>query len=187
MEFSRIHGASTESPVSGTTQDLGMNNMPHTDNDSLPVLSSEVGDGTISLCPHNGCNFTCCDFSVGNYIVLYPGELDAAREQGLSIDHLEISDGHRGGHRAICCAKDCTTCDEGYKPLDCASYPFFPTINDAGEIEAGIKGSKCPLQATQVPEHRNWVVQMWSELSQHVSGLIPWIRDTRLVGYERVE
>lgn len=142
--------------------------------------------GSIGLCPHNDCGFICCDFAVGNYIVLYPGELAEAQKQGLSTDHLEISEGHLGGHKAVCVACDTSTCDGGYKPLDCAGYPFFPTINDADEVEAGLKGAKCPLQVSQLANHRSWVIQAWSDVAHRIDGMIEWIRQTRLVGYERV-
>ncbi|MEQ8790734.1 MAG: hypothetical protein RIC55_30835 [Pirellulaceae bacterium] len=144
-------------------------------------------EGMIGLCPHNNCGFICCDFAVGNYIVLHPGELEQAQQQGHSTDHLEIAEGHLGGYKAVCVAKDTSTCDNGYKPLDCACYPFFPTINKAGEIEAGIKGSKCPLQVAHLTQHRNWVVSAWNQVAQRVDGIVEWIRHTRLVGYERVK
>ena len=142
--------------------------------------------GTIGLCPHNGCEFVCCDFAAGNYIVLHPGELAEAERQGLSTEHLEISEGHMGGHKAICKAKDTGTCDGGLKPLDCACYPFFPTVNEANEIEAGIKGAKCPLHVAQLGEHRSWVVEAWSQAFPNDETMLEWIRQTRLIGYERV-
>jgi hypothetical protein len=149
-------------------------------------MTDQAPPGSISLCPHNDCGFICCDFAAGNFIVLHPGEVEQARQRGESLAHLEISEGHLGGHKAICRARDTGTCDNGYKPLDCACYPFFPTIGDGDEIEAGIKGAKCPLQVSHLTEHRFWVIRAWNRVAERFDGVVEWIRQTRLVGYERV-
>jgi hypothetical protein len=152
------------------------------------TLSENAGPtgGQIDLCPHQGCGFACCDFAAGNFIALYPGEFEEARSSGASLQHLRCSPDGQGGYRAICQAKQTATCDGGYKPLDCACYPFFPTINDtSGRIQAGLKGEKCPLQARHLADHRQWVLQRWQSLMQTVPGLVDWIRGTRLVGYVR--
>ena len=149
-------------------------------------MAEPNGEGSIGLCPHNGCDFICCDFAAGNYIVLYPGELAEAQRQGQTTSHLEIAEGHLGGHKAVCRAKDTSTCDAGYKPLDCAGYPFFPTIGADDQIEAGIKGSKCPLQVGQLATHAAWMILAWERVAHTMEGMIEWIRQTRMVGYERV-
>lgn len=38
-------------------------------------------NGTIALCPYQGCEYRCCRFDQGNYIVLHPGELRAAQSR----------------------------------------------------------------------------------------------------------
>lgn len=143
-----------------------------------------VHDGQLDLCPHQGCSFACCNFAADNFIVLYPGEVEEVRHAGKSIAHLDLLSDAQGGYKAICRAEDTSTCDEGHKPLDCASYPFFPTINaKTGQIQVGLKGEKCPLQQQHLVNHRQWVLQRWQVLVNAVPGIMNWIRQTRLVGY----
>lgn len=145
-----------------------------------------LDDGQIGLCPYQGCHFTCCDFAADNFIALYPGELEEAGREGKSVAHLYIVADAHGGNKAVCHAKDKSCCDGGYKPLDCASYPFFPTVNDrTGQIQVGLKGGKCPLQKDHLANHQRWVAQRWQRLLASVPGLRRWIRQTRLVGYIR--
>lgn len=115
--------------------------------------------------------------------MLYPGEVDAARQTGRSLEHLRLSPMPHGGFRATCNARDKSSCDDGYKPLDCASYPFFPTIDGDGRIAADLKGEKCPLQTVMLAAHRRWVIAAWTKLSSTVPGIAKWIARTRLVGY----
>lgn len=160
----------------------------------LPVVqrepqSSESSSlcGKIPQCQQQGCGFVCCEFAEGNFIALYPGELDAAADAGLSLDHLRYHSDGAGGHHAVCKAGDRSICDGGYKPLDCRSYPFFPTVNDTGKVTATLKGKKCPLQPSEISRHQDWVLSQWTRLVGCVVGLIPWVRSTKLVGYESVE
>jgi len=131
--------------------------------------------GTIPLCPHKGCAFKCCDFQQMFHILLYPGEIEEAAAQGRSIAHLKIIDAdYRGGVRAKCCAKDTATCDNGYKPLDCVSYPFFPELaaapgTNGAEKEDPIvvtlaKGSGCPIQGREIPRHERYIRELWQKL-----------------------
>ncbi len=134
--------------------------------------------GEISLCPHQNCNFVCCTFNQGNYIVLYPGEHEANSQ---AVGHLEIIDeDYFGGKRAVCHAADTGTCDNGYKPLDCASYPFFPKPGAQGELQL-IRGSKCPLPTAKLEGHRRWVKRKWAALS-----LEEFLAKVEMVGYELV-
>ena len=148
------------------------------------ATTTQRAQGKIGLCPHQGCGFTCCDFAAGNYIALYPGELDEAANQTLSIEHLEIWPDEIGGHRARCNATDCSTCDGGYKPLDCASYPYFPNVDSSGEIRADLKGAKCPLTKGQTITHRSWVRERWSGLASVRKEVRAWLQKVRLVGYQ---
>jgi hypothetical protein len=150
-------------------------------------LSMSEQHGEISVCPHQNCQFVCCDFAADNFIALYPGELGQAVANEISVDHLELTpDGH-GGHRAICRARDRSSCDGGYKPLDCASYPFFPTVDDlTGNIDTGLKGQKCPLKTWHLSRHKHWVIKRWKALVNSVPGLANWIRQTKLIGYVRM-
>ena len=156
----------------------------HLDVDGKPSEQSiELGLGSIPHCPHNNCGFRCCQFNQGNYIVTYPGELDAAKEIGLSVQHLCIVGTIGGGEKVVCQARDTSTCDNGYKPLDCRSYPFFPNISGLGKIEANLKGSKCPLGAKLVPWHRAWVIRTWRNLATRHPAVYDWLAKVTLVGY----
>jgi len=146
-------------------------------------MSDGVGSGQIGLCPHQGCGFACCSFQQGNYIVTYPGELAAARAAGQGLGHLEVVDaGYHGGERVVCHAADCSNCDGGYKPLDCASYPFFPTLQD-GRVTTLIKGRKCPLPEHRLGGHRAWVLDNWNALLAGRRDVADWMAQVELVGY----
>jgi Fe-S-cluster containining protein len=144
--------------------------------------------GQIALCPKNDCGYRCCEFQQGNYIVLVPGELDEARKHGLSLDHLRITKEERGGHRAICHARDTGTCDGGYKPLDCQSYPFFPTLGPGeDEVSVLLKGRKCPLVVAELGDHEAWVRGVWNRLIAARPQIRSWLRRVVLVGYDPVQ
>ena len=155
---------------------------------STPEEASEDGDqGRIPLCPHADCGFRCCQFNHGNYIVMFPGELAAARAQGHSTAHLEITAEENGGHRAVCRARDTGTCDNGYKPLDCASYPFFPLLGPQGDsMFAMIRGAKCPLPLDRLDAHASWVQDTWQALLEGSQEIRSWLGGVELVGYELV-
>lgn len=150
--------------------------------DYLPIADP----GKIELCPHQDCNHTCCDFAAGNFIALYPGELLKAESEAKSVKHLEIVPDGADGHRAICHASDKSSCDGGYKPLDCACYPLFPRVDSAGTITACLKGSKCPLSIADLNDHKTWVELQWTHLVDSVGGLSDWLRSVKLVGYEEI-
>lgn len=149
--------------------------------------NTTMGDGSIPLCPHQGCAFKCCSFQQGNFIVLYPGEADAARQSGASTDHLEFIESYNGGHKVVCRAANTANCDNGYKPLDCASYPFFPTVDEQnGDINATLKGAKCPLTTAIANFHRLWVQDQWRRLAETNAEVRPWLSKVSLVGYETI-
>lgn len=154
---------------------------------SGPTALSEAEGGVIPHCPHQNCGFRCCEFNQGNYIVLYPGELEAAQKRSESVKHLEILELDNGGYKAVCRAQDTSCCDSGYKPLDCQSYPFFPSINPLTQrIVAGTKGKKCPLSLAMITEHREWVLRSWDHLAQERPEIVAWLKKVKLVGYEQV-
>lgn len=160
------------------------------ENLQLPISDGKTkgdNEGTIALCPFQSCGFRCCEFQQGNYIVMYPGELETAHALGESTAHLEVLDAYHGGHKMICKAGDTATCDRGYKPLDCQSYPFFPTVPaDNEHIEVTLKGSKCPLTTALILDHRRWVGEMWNWLARLHPGVTNWLRQVKLVGYETI-
>lgn len=143
--------------------------------------------GLIDACEHACCGRRCCDFSSGNFIVLYPGELNTATAAGVSLVHLVVRPSDDGGHRAVCRAGDTATCDGGYKPLDCASYPFFPTLEDdgCGAVRAGLHSPKCPLAMAMLGRHAAWVATQWRTLADASGGVRRWLKRVKLVGYQK--
>jgi hypothetical protein len=143
--------------------------------------------GKISLCSISGCEYKCCEFQQGNYIVLYPGELEDAKKLGETYTHLEIIDNnYHGGKRAICTAKDTSSCDNGYKPLDCASYPLFPKNIGENNMTSFIKGKKCPLKISQISQHTKWVYCTWKQLILNKKNIRTWLEKVDLLGYDNV-
>lgn len=142
--------------------------------------------GKIAGCATSGCGFACCDFQQGNFIVLPPGELEEAKARGQSLGHLELSPLPYGGWRAVCHASDTASCDQGYKPMDCRSYPFFPTVDESGRLSIGLKGAKCPLEIAKIESHRLWVAQLWRQWIQRSPVIARWLSKVRLIGYEPV-
>lgn len=166
--------------------------------------------GEIPACPYMGCEFKCCNFDQGNYIVMYPGEHEDAVERGESVAHLRvIDDDDNGGKRAVCEASSCADCDGGYKPLDCASYPLFPDPDPVHRARyesqerptpgpGWIRGDKCPLPtdtlAPAVPlsealdSHAAKVGAMWGRVFREKGHrALDWLAGVRLVGYSKVE
>jgi hypothetical protein len=142
--------------------------------------SAAAWQGRIELCPHQGCAFRCCDFEKMSHIVLYPGEFQQAVAEGKSVGHLEILDANfHGGVRVRCRAGNTATCDGGFKPFDCISYPFFPipgrnVSNGTGVVAMG-KCPKCPLQTTDIPNHARRVRNAWSQLVRRNPTVSKWL------------
>lgn len=143
--------------------------------------------GVIPDCATAGCGRTCCEFAEGNYIALYPGEVESAIASGASLEHLELAPLPIGGHRAVCRAVDKSSCDSGYKPLDCASYPLFPTCDHTGELGADLKGGKCPLRSEVLKDHREWVIHVWNTLVERLPAVRKWVAAVKLIGYRRID
>lgn len=142
------------------------------------------GVGTIDLCLYQNCGFRCCRFDQGNYIVLFPDEWEAAQAAGSVLSHLQIiDDDYHGGKRAVCQANDALTCDNGYKPLDCASYPLFPKRSPNGTCGDFVKGAKCPLRTEHLADHAPVIQQLWHELLESHSPVSKWLEKVELVGY----
>lgn len=143
--------------------------------------------GKISYCPFQGCEYKCCKFQQGNFIVMYPGELQEAHKNGFSMSHLEIiSEDCFGGVKTVCNAQNKACCDDGYKPLDCASYPLFPaSIKSNGDIALSIiKGHKCPLEKEELQKHIDWFTNEWKNLFKKNPDISTWLLIVDLVDYE---
>ena len=116
--------------------------------------------------------------------MLYPGEIERAREAGQSTTHLKITDeNYHGGKKAVCQARHTATCDAGFKPLDCVSYPFFPAPPGSGKVDLMIKGKKCPLLAQHLQAHAALVRAAWNDIAVRAPGILAWLNKVRLVGY----
>jgi len=147
-------------------------------------------NGHIEACPHQNCGFRCCEFQQGNYILLYPGEINNAQSSNKNIGHLEIIDeDYFGGKKVICKASDTSTCDNGYKPVDCASYPFFPYLEPQDEIwDQGkfIRGIKCPLTISHLRKHAQFVHSMWQSIIADQPNVLEWLKKVKMIGYSIV-
>jgi hypothetical protein len=180
--------------------------LPVTANTADQHMGRRRAPGKIADCANSGCGWRCCQFMQGNYIVLYPGEVTAVRSRGESLDHLDIFDAdYHGGSRATCHASDTARCDGGYKPLDCATYPFFPVIGEQSETETAepphgdpsvvaeqhaikwLFGQKCPLISGNLGAHLKFIQAVWQDLMQSDDRVAPWLRLVKLVGYQRYQ
>jgi len=143
--------------------------------------------GKINMCAEMDCKFKCCNFDVGNYILLFPGELDDAVKNNKNISHLTILENDKkNGHKAVCTAKQKQNCDNGYKPLDCLFYPFFPKELKRDELTM-FKGIKCPLKVSEINNHILFVHGETQKLLLQDRRVKSWIKKVKLVGYETVE
>mgnify|MGYP006282401069 CR=1 FL=1 len=155
----------------------------------LEVPEEEIttmDDGTITLCPYNDCGW-CCDFQQadGNYIVAFPGELENAEEH---TDHLEvIDDDYHGGKKVICKAEHPENCDGGYKPLDCASYPLFPTQIDSEDPQESsfimADQDRCPIPAPFLSDHARKTIRWWKGIDMTLDELNDFLAKIEMVGY----
>jgi hypothetical protein len=152
-------------------------------------MQNDEHDLRISSCSSSGCGWRCCIFSPmkQSYIVTFPGELAEARDQGQSIAHLHMQDDDRaGGRKVICTARDTATCDQGYKPVECQLFPFFPAAVDAnGSVRDLLWGKQCPLNAADQVSHREKVLRMVAEICRSRPELVEWFNTTATIGYVR--
>lgn len=134
-------------------------------------------EGHIPLCPHNNCAFRCCDYKQAGAIVLHPGELEQAIASHRSVGHLQIvNEDYYGGKKVLCKARDTSTCDNGYKPTDCLSYPFFP-LPPRSHADTRIRlamGEACPLAAASITAHSEYVQNLWKTLTGN-SVIAEWL------------
>lgn len=96
-------------------------------------------DGVLSSCTKRQgiCGYACCKFSVGNWIMLLPGEYELAVQTNLKRDHLRFEN----DQHAICT----TPCQKGdLKPIDCSWYPLFPANQNATQFLVA-DHRKCPI------------------------------------------
>jgi len=134
------------------------------------------------------CNWDCCTYS-DSYILLLPGEYESAEQLGYCFDVYNIIDhDYYGGMKIVPKEKVCTICmeDNGYKPLDCIFYPFWPIIED-NDLQI-IAGSLCHLirEEKNVTEHVNKVKQIWKHLIED-DDILLFLKNSKMVGYENYQ
>lgn len=113
--------------------------------------------GLIRACENSGCGWKCCSFGSDGHIVILPHELDGHEKE---ISHLQIiDDDYFGGKKAKCIAKDCKSCDNGYKPIMCRTYPLWvKSVKKSFVFRSG----KCPLNNEQLTKHKEFVLDIFN-------------------------
>lgn len=120
-----------------------------------------MSKGLIDSCRESGCGWKCCSFGSGGHLVILPHELD----DEPNIRHLKIiDDDYFGGKKAKCVAKDCKTCDGGYKPVMCRAYPVWVKSVSNRIL---IKSSRCPLGNESLQGHAEYVMNIFEEYNRH--------------------
>lgn len=112
--------------------------------------------GVIESCKGTGCGFKCCSFASGGHIVVLPHEFDGHEHD---ISHLRIiDDDYFGGKKVKCVANDCKSCDGGYKPIMCRSFPLWVKSLKKRII---FRSGKCPLRDVQLSRHKSYVLSLF--------------------------
>lgn len=119
--------------------------------------------GIIRDCAHANCGFKCCSFGNKGHVLILPFELLGHEGE---IKHLQIiNDNYFGGKKVRCRAKNCMTCDGGYKPIMCRSYPLWVRSVSKKEV---FKSRKCPLPQISLTTHKDYVLSLFEEYSQQI-------------------
>ena len=112
--------------------------------------------GLIRACENSGCGWKCCSFGSDGHIVILPHELDGHQEE---ISHLQIiDDDYFGGKKVKCFARDCKSCDNGYKPIMCRTYSLWVKSVKKGFV---FRSGKCPLKNEQLTKHKAFVLDVF--------------------------
>ena len=112
--------------------------------------------GLIKACKNAGCGFKCCSFGSDGHIVILPHEFDGHEKE---ISHLQIiDDDYFGGMKVKCVAKDCKSCDNGYKPIMCRTYPLWVK---SVKKQFVFRSGKCPLKNEQLDAHKDFTLSLF--------------------------
>ena len=88
--------------------------------------------------------------------MILPHEFDGYENE---ISHLQIIDNdYFGGKKVKCIAKDCKSCDNGYKPIMCRTYPLWVKSVNKGFV---FRSSKCPLSSEQIAKHKDFALEVF--------------------------
>lgn len=121
--------------------------------------------GLIRACENSGYGWKCCSFGSDGHIVILPHELD---EHEREVSHLQvIDDNYFGGKKVKCIAKDCKSCDNGYKPIMCRTYPLWVKSVKKKFV---FRSRKCPLKNEQLTKHKDFVLDV---LDKYKKDLLP--------------
>lgn len=114
--------------------------------------------GLIKACKSAACGWKCCSFGSDGHIVVLPHELDGHEQE---ISHLQIiDDDYFGGKKVKCVAKDCKSCDNGYKPVMCRTYPLWvKSVKKRFVFRSG----KCPLKNEQLDSHKDFTLSIFED------------------------
>ena len=116
------------------------------------------GNGLIEACKSANCGWKCCSFGSVGHIVILPHEFDGHEQE---ISHLRIiDDDYFGGKKAKCIAKDCKSCDNGYKPVMCRTYPLWVKSVNKGFV---FRSKKCPLSNEQLANHKEFTLSLFRD------------------------
>ena len=135
----------------------------------MEVLGLQYNINKIEACFNMGsiCGFKCCNHTHNkhsHFIMMYPGEYDSSQLPKVHIEILEERYGALIGRclHSISERKDCDG-NNKFKPLDCYSYPFFPSIKN-GQLILKVDSVRCPLSRENIQTHYWQVMKVWQEL-----------------------
>lgn len=166
----------------------------------LPIVGASGPDGEILDCSAAApiCGYHCCHQQLpkegppvaDESILLFPGERELALEQGESAGHIEVTGTHpAGGDFGYCNPHriDQRQChpSRNFKPLDCRSYPLFPTIRD-GRL-ALLIDTRCPLSArdpARLKPHAQLILASWQREVERNPAVGHWLASLELPTYE---
>lgn len=116
------------------------------------------GKGLIEACKSASCGWKCCTFGSHGHIVILPHEFDGHEQE---TSHLQIiDDDYFGGKKVKCMAKDCKSCDNGYKPIMCRTYPLWVKSVKKGFV---FRSGKCPLKNGQLINQKDFALSLFKD------------------------
>jgi len=119
-----------------------------------------MNNGLIKHCKNSGCGWKCCDFGSKGHIVMLPTEYESVN----NVSHLKvINDNDNGGKHVKCIAKDKSNCDNGYKPIQCRTFPLFVSFNKDRYFAE--RSMRCPLSSDLLKSHKEKSWKIINEFS----------------------
>ncbi len=140
------------------------------------------------------CGYGCChqslphelDFGPESSLLICPGEVEDVTADVRTHIIITTEDFH-GGKLGYCDRDnfDQSSCnpERNFKPLDCQSYPFFPTFVD-GNLVLVVDSKRCPLPTRSLFAHHDKVLRLWRNLVEKKPEISLWIQQLNLQGYQ---